>query len=199
MTPTSAVVLMHLQNDVIDPAGTVGRHGNAAEVARRDVLARTAALLAAARSAAVPVAHVGAAYTPATAGGARNVPLFAHHEHDGRRFIGSWAADFHPAVAPVAGDIVHHHFGVIAFEGTTLSRDLTQRGVNHLYLAGVSTHIAVLATTFAATDRGYYVSVVDDCCAAATPELHDTALQTLRLFAEITTSDAAVAAIGPQA
>jgi len=192
---TSAVVLLHMQNDVLDPEGAVGRHGNAAEVLRREVLPNTAALLSAAREAGILVIHIGSGYMPGGQGAGRNVPLFAHHEHDGERFIGTWPAEFHPAVAPTGDDVALYHFGVVGFEGTALARLLTTRGVNHLYIAGVSTHLAVLATTFSAVDRGYYVSIVDDCCAASPGELHTSALGTLRLFATIESSAAVIEAL----
>jgi nicotinamidase-related amidase len=191
-----AVVLLHMQNDVLDPAGAVGRLGNAVEVERRGVLQRTASLLDAARRAGLTVIHVGSGYQQGSQGLARNVPLFAHHEHDGERFIGTWPAEFHPEVAPSGADISLYHFGVVAFEGTPLGRILTVGGINRLYLAGVSTHLAVLATTFAAVDRGYYVTVVEDCCASSPSELHENALETLRLFAKIETSDSVIDGLG---
>ena len=52
----------------------------------------------------------------------------------------------------------------------------------------MSTHYAVLATTFSAADRGYSVTVVEDCCAAATADLHESAMATIRNFAQVTTS-----------
>jgi nicotinamidase-related amidase len=195
MEPGSALVLMHLQNDVIDPTGVVGQGGNAAEVARRGVIGHTRSLLAAARRAGLSVVHIGSGYAPGSEGLGRNVPLFAHHAEDKRRMIGSWAADFHPEVAPAGDDISFYHFGVVGFEGTPLAKILAVRGVNRIYLAGVSTHLAVLATTFSGADRGYFVEVVEDCCASALPEQHDSALQTIRLFGRVTNSVEVVAAL----
>jgi nicotinamidase-related amidase len=192
MATPSALVLMHMQNDVIDPAGHIARNGNAAEVERRGLLTTTGQLLGRARQAGLTVVHIGSAYAPGSEMLCRNVPLFAHHADDKRMLIGTWPADFHPAVAPVAGEHVIHHFGVVGFEGTPLAKIFTVHGVESFLLAGVSTHMAVLATTFSAADRGYAVTVVEDCCAAATPELHETAMQTICLFARVTSSEEAV-------
>jgi nicotinamidase-related amidase len=192
----SALVLMHLQNDVIDPDGMIGRHGNASEMARRGVIDNLRALLAAARAAGCTVVHIGSGYAPGSEGLCRNVPLFAHHGDDRRMLIGTWAADFHPEVAPEGEDISFYHFGVVGFEGTPLAKILSVRGINHFYLAGVSTHFAVLATTFSAADRGYYVTVVEDCCAAASADKHDTALETIACFAQVVSTSEVTKALG---
>jgi nicotinamidase-related amidase len=190
MEQPSALVLMHLQNDVIDPDGEIGRRGNAVEVERRGLIANTRALLRAARQAGMTVVHIGSGYEPGSEGLCANVPLFAHHAQDRRATIGTWAAAFHPDLAPEGDDISFYHFGVVGFEGTPLAKILGVRGITRFYLAGVSTHYAILATTFSAADRGYAVTVVEDCCAAATPELHDAAMVTIANFARTATAGA---------
>jgi nicotinamidase-related amidase len=196
MPPNRALVLMHLQNEVIDPDGAIARKGNAAEMQRRGTIGRLQALLSAARAAGLTVIHIGSGYGPGSEGLCRNVPLFAHHADDRQMMIGTWAAEFHPAVGPVDGEIAFYHFGVVGFEGTPLAKILTVRGITEFFLAGVSTHYAVLATTFSAADRGYRVTVVEDCCAAASAELHDGAMATIRNFATVTTCAGVDAILG---
>jgi nicotinamidase-related amidase len=47
-------------------------------------------------------------------------------------------------------------------------------------VVGVYTNECVETTVRAACDLGYLVTMVDDCCATQTPELHEASLQTLR-------------------
>jgi nicotinamidase-related amidase len=49
-----------------------------------------------------------------------------------------------------------------------------------IVLCGVSTDCCVLATAYAAVDGGAHVRVVQDACAAKTPELHESALRMMR-------------------
>jgi ureidoacrylate peracid hydrolase len=58
----------------------------------------------------------------------------------------------------------------------------------HIYIAGVSTRLVVEAAVFEFTDRGYAVSVLEDCCAAASPQAHADAIAALKLFAQIQSS-----------
>jgi len=53
-----------------------------------------------------------------------------------------------------------------AFAGTGLRQLLADRGVSLVALAGVSTHLVVAATAFAASDAGLDVDVLADACAS---------------------------------
>jgi nicotinamidase-related amidase len=57
------------------------------------------------------------------------------------------------------------------FLGTDLDEVLAQRGTRVLLLAGLVTSTCVLFTAATATQRGYLVKVVSDCCADR-PEMH---------------------------
>jgi nicotinamidase-related amidase len=191
----AAVLALHLQNEIVDPAGTIARRGNAVQVAERRVLQNTARLLAHARSNRMPVFHVGSGYTAGYPELNRNVPLFAEHEKHGSLQVGTWGAAFHPDVAPADGEPQVHHGGIGIFATTGIQKLLTERGVGRLLVAGVSTRLVVEAVVFEATDRGYAVSVVQDCCASASAELHAGALRVLAMFAAIVSVDDVVDAV----
>jgi nicotinamidase-related amidase len=179
------VAVFNMQNEIVHPDGHIGARGNATVVAARGVLANTAALLAAARAHGVPVYYVGSGYNENYDGLNRSVSLFAEHEPQGRLRIGSWGARFHDDIAPHDGDTVLYRGGLGAFAATPIGDMLPAPDAGHIYIAGVSTRLVVEAAVFEFTDRGYAVSVVEDCCAAASPQAHADAIQVLRSFAAI--------------
>jgi nicotinamidase-related amidase len=183
------VTVFNMQNEIIHPDGHIGARGNAALAAQRGILANTAALLAAARSREIPVFYIGSGYNESYDGLNRSVRLFAEHEPDRRLQVGSWGAQFHADIAPRRGDVVLYRPGLGAFATTPIGQLLPAANSAHVYIAGVSTRLVVEAAVFEFTDRGYAVSVVEDCCAAASPQAHDDAIRTLGLFATITSSD----------
>jgi nicotinamidase-related amidase len=182
-----------MQNEIIHPDGKIGARGNAAVVAERGVIPNTAALLAAARAARVPVCYVGSGYNARYDGLNRTVTLFAEHEPEGRLQVGSWGARFHGGIAPQDGDAVFYRGGIGAFAATPIGDHLPAPENTRIYIAGVSTRLVVEAAVFEFTDRGYAVTVVADCCAAASPQAHEDAIKTLRMFAKIESSEQVIA------
>jgi nicotinamidase-related amidase len=189
------VTVFNLQNEIIHPDGSIGARGNAAVVAERGVVPNTAALLAAARAAAVPVFYVGSGYNSRYDGLNRTVTLFAEHEPEGRLQVSSWGARFHDGIEPHDGDTVFYRGGIGAFAATDIGDHLPPPDGTRVYLAGVSTRLVVEAAVFEFTDRGYAVTVVEDCCAAASPQAHEDAVKTLRMFAEIASAEQVIARI----
>jgi nicotinamidase-related amidase len=192
------VAVFNMQNEIIHPDGKIGARGNAAVVAGRGVIANTAALLAAARAAGVPVFYVGSGYNARYDGLNRTVTLFAEHEPEGRLQVGSWGARFHDEIAPQDGDTVFYRGGIGAFAATPVGDHLPAPENTRVYIAGVSTRLVVEAAVFEFTDRGYAVTVVEDCCAAASPQAHEDAIKTLRMFAEIESAGQVIARISPR-
>lgn len=93
---------------------------------------------------------------------------------------GSREADFLEAVAPVDDEIVINKTASGVFSSTNLHYVLTNLGINGLVVVGVYTNECVETTVRDACDLGYQVSIVEDCCATVTPELHEASLKTLR-------------------
>jgi len=83
-------------------------------------------------------------------------------------------------IAPAPGDLVVRKTRVGAFSTTDLDRQLRQRGVRRLILAGVSTSGCLLSTVRDAADRDYELYVLSDASADPDPEVH--AFLTERIF-----------------
>jgi nicotinamidase-related amidase len=81
-------------------------------------------------------------------------------------------------------DLVPPWTGMHSVDAHTFSKwgDKLQAAIRRqssLVLCGVSTDCCVMATALAAVDAGAHVRVVEDACAAKTPELHEQALSLL--------------------
>ncbi len=95
---------------------------------------------------------------------------------------GSRDADFLEVVAPDSNrdEIVINKTASGVFSSTNLHYVLNNMGIESLFVVGVYTNECVETTVRDACDLGYLVTVVEDCCATVTPELHEASLATLR-------------------
>ncbi|MDB5184699.1 MAG: sle [Candidatus Saccharibacteria bacterium] len=83
----------------------------------------------------------------------------------------------HAEVAPEPGDIVVRKTRVGPFTTTDLDRQLHDRQIDTLILAGVSTSGVVLSTVREAADRDYQVFVLEDGSADSDQAVHDMLIQ----------------------
>ena len=95
---------------------------------------------------------------------------------------GSREADFLECVAPDPqhDEIVINKTASGVFSSTNLHYVLKNIGIESLFVVGVYTNECVETTVRDACDLGYLVTVIEDCCATVTPELHRASLETLR-------------------
>ncbi len=191
-----AVLALHLQNEIVHPDGQIGRNGNARQVAERGVLDNARRVMDAARAAGAPVIHIGVGYLRGHPYPTSASPYL--HQMPAQGFLqqGSWGAQFHETVAPAPGDAVLWHTGLGPFCATGLLELLQAYGVRKVLHFGVSTRLVVEASVFEATDRGFPSVVVEDCCAAAKPELHEQGMAILKLFAEVLSAGEAAMLFG---
>ena len=82
----------------------------------------------------------------------------------------------HDALAPEPGDIVVRKTRVGAMLTTDLDKQLRDRGIDTLVLAGLSTSGVVLSTLIEATDRDYQLYVLSDGTDDPDPETRDVLL-----------------------
>lgn len=93
---------------------------------------------------------------------------------------GSREAEFLPPVAPQGDEIIINKTASGVFSSTNLHYILTNLDINSLYICGVYTNECVETTVRDACDLGYFVSLIEDCCATVTPGLQEASLATLR-------------------
>ena len=90
---------------------------------------------------------------------------------------GSWEAQVIPDVAPEANEIVIPKTSSGIFNSTNIDYILRNLGVQFLVIYGVSTDQCVETAVRDAADRGFLVTLVEDCSAAEDQTRHDIAVQ----------------------
>jgi len=186
MSPArSALLVIDMQRDFLDPGGYAAHAGLDVEALRRPLPA-IRNLLATARRLGLLVVHTREGHRPdlsdcpaaklersRAAGAAIGSvgPL-------GRLLVrGEFGHDFIDVLQPLPGEPVVDKPGYGAFHQTDLAQILQTRGIEHLVLSGVTTEVCVHSTLREAVDRGYRCVLAADACGSAHPHLHEAALQ----------------------
>jgi nicotinamidase-related amidase len=85
-------------------------------------------------------------------------------------------------LAPKADDIVILKTTDSALTGSNLRLILRNMGIENVVVAGIFTDQCVSSTVRSLADESFNVLVVDDCCAAATMELHAKELEIINMI-----------------
>lgn len=178
------LLVVDFVNGFVDPRAFGG--GNIPEA-----VARTRTLLAAARAAAVPVAHTRIVFAEDGSDHnvfVRKVPTLASlTEH-------APAAQIVDALAPLPGELVVRKRLPSAFFGTALAEWYAAAGVDTLFVAGCTTSGCVRASVVDAMSAGFRPMVVVDCVGDRAPEPHAANLFDLgQKCADLVSCDEAVA------
>jgi len=160
---TTAFVIVDMQNDFCHADGYYARAGrNISQLAA--ATAPVARLLERARAVGLTVAFTRLVHDEARGAMEERHTIKPRlwTAHGKRLTPGTWGADVLDALRPAPGELIIDKYGFSAFDDTTLEKDLHERGIKTLLLAGVVTYACVLATGFAAFDRGFDVLLVKD-------------------------------------
>jgi biuret amidohydrolase len=179
--PTSAIIAVHWQYDVVAPGGALSRTF-AKSVGERGVVAKSAKLFDYARRAGAHIVYVIVQKE------LRNTPHIANNslwnlmKRTDQFFEGTRGVEILDELAPSPQDVVIHHDRISCFYGTSLLSYLVGTHIKDVYLTGVATNVAVDHTAKDAVQYGFNTYLIEDCCAAADMKMHDAALMTLRVL-----------------
>jgi ureidoacrylate peracid hydrolase len=181
----SALVLGDLQNDFLHCGGAYGRAG----LSNPDIAAlpdRLVPLVRAARAQGVPIVATLFTLVPGRGG----EPLISPHLKSLRPFLGkgdfapgAWGQQLVEELAPA--DIAIEKVAYSAFHASRLEWVLRKYGVTQLYFTGIVTNGGVASTVRDAHVREFECTVIEDGCAAFSPQLHQAAIEGLRPIARI--------------
>jgi len=182
--PSSALVIIDMQRDFIEPGGFGETLGNDVSLLTASVPA-TQAVLRAWRRAGGLVIHTREAHRPDLSdcpGAKRDRGNPALRIGDpgpmGRILIaGEPGNQIIDALAPVEGEIVIDKPGKGAFYSTPLQSLLQERGIRTLIFMGVTTEVCVQTSMREANDRGYDGLLLEDCTESYFPAFKAAALQ----------------------
>ena len=92
------------------------------------------------------------------------------------------SSDIIDELKPKAHDLVLQKNTSGTFISTRLDSSLNNMGIKTLIVTGVVTNFCVHSTAREASDYGFDVIIVEDCCAAWSPEIHEAALKSFSLL-----------------
>ncbi len=183
----SAVVMIDMQRDFLEPGGFGETLGNNVSLLSA-AIGPSKALLAGARRLGMLVVHTREGHRPDMADAPpakveRGEPSKRIGDSGpmGRILIrGERGHDIVDELAPVAGEPVVDKPGKGAFFATDLQAILSNRGIENLIVGGVTTEVCVHTTVREANDRGYRCVVAADCCGSYFPEFHEVGLRMIK-------------------
>lgn len=176
----TALLIIDMQRDFLDPAGYVAQTGVDVGILRRTI-GPVRRLLAAARAARIKVIHTREGHRPdlsdltafkqRRAAGA-GAPIGSTGPLGRLLVRGEPGHAIIDEVAPLPGETVIDKPGFGAFYATDLELVLRAAGISALTIAGVTTDVCVHSTLREAVDRGFECTTVGDACAAGDPAIH---------------------------
>jgi ureidoacrylate peracid hydrolase len=185
---STALVLIDLQNDVLDPDGAFTR-GNFTTPEMRAVVSRVAP---AAKALKARKGFVAASLFTLWPDG-NGEPMFSQHNRNLRGALrkgdfapSSWGQATTAAITPFV-DVTVFKVSQSAFFNTPLDWILRHAGADTLAFAGIATNASVAATVRDAHLRDYHCVVLADGCAAFNPAAHEAGLNELKPLAHIMT------------
>jgi biuret amidohydrolase len=107
--------------------------------------------------------------------------------------------DIIPELYPLQTEPVIDKPGKGAFYQTDLELMLRNRGIDTLFVCGVTTEVCVNTTVREANDRGFRCIVLSDCCASYFPKFHEAGLAMIKaqggIFGSVTGSRSLLASL----
>ena len=180
----TAVVMIDMQRDFLEPGGFGAMLGNDVSLLR-PIVPACVRLLALARAHGMAVIHTQEAHDAQLADcppskrarGALSCGIGDPGPLGRVLVAGEPGAGFVPELLPQPGDIVLRKPGKGAFHATSLDAILHAKGITHLLIGGVTTEVCVQSTMREANDRGYECLLVTDCAASYFPQFHAAVIE----------------------
>jgi nicotinamidase-related amidase len=174
--------------DIMHPQGKIA--GSAKHAAERNVIARANRALEIARERGWLSILVKVGFNAGYPDQPRHSAMFGRAHEFGALEQGQAGMAFHPDLKAELADMVIIKPRVSAFYSTGLEAALRARKIERLVIAGVSSAWAVQSAVRDAHDRDYQVLVLEDACAAANEEEHQSSMALLARIARVIGTDA---------
>jgi nicotinamidase-related amidase len=203
---TTALLVIDMQRDFVDPGGFGEALGNDVSLLGRAV-APTRRVLDAARAAGMLVIHTREGHRPdlsdcppAKLARGRLTSGIGDPGPMGRILIrGEYGHDIVDSLKPLPKEPVVDKPGKGAFYATDLEAMLRNRGITSLVVTGVTAEVCVQTTVREANDRGFECLVLSDCIASYFPEFYEMTLRMVKaqggIFGWVAPSEAFLAAL----
>lgn len=202
----TAVVIIDMQRDFLEPGGFGESLGNDVSLLRV-AIEPCQALLAGARRNQMTIIHTREGHRPDLSDapkakverGEPSMRIGAPGPMGRILIRGERGHDIIPALYPRPGEPVIDKPGKGAFFATDLHAIFNNRGIDTLIVCGVTTEVCVHTTVREANDRGFRCIVPGDCCGSYFPEFHEMGLRMIKaqggIFGWVTDSSSILSAL----
>jgi len=166
--PSTALLVVDVQNDFADPSGSLSVRGGA------DIVPRLNAEIQRAMEVGATVIYTQDWHPPSTPHFAKDGGIWPVH-----CVTDTWGAAFHPALVVAGPSVRKGSNGEDGYSGFTMRDPVTgadrptelesmlrEQGVSRVVIGGLATDYCVRATAMDAVDRGFAVAVLTDAVAA---------------------------------
>src|SRR5262252_2698068 len=203
---STALMIIDMQRDFVEPGGFGEALGNDVSILR-STIAPTKAVLETARKLGLLIIHTREGHRPDLADcpptkivRGRGDKRIGDAGPMGRILVrGERGHDIVPELYPKPGEIVLDKPGKGAFYATDLELMLRNHGIKSLIVCGVTTEVCVNTTVREANDRGFECVVLSDCVGSYFPEFQKAALAMVKaqggIFGWVSDSKRALAAL----
>jgi len=205
-TKSTAVLLIDMQRDFLEPGGFGETLGNDVSLLRRTI-EPCQDVLKAARDLGLSVIHTREGHRPDLTDAPPSKLARGKLETGigddgpmGRILIrGEIGHDIIPELAPNLGEPIIDKPGKGAFYETDLHLILQNRGIKTLIVCGVTTEVCVHTTVREANDRGYECLVLEDCVGSYFPEFQRVGIEMIKaqggIFGWVSDSSSVISAL----
>lgn len=184
---TTALLIIDMQRDFVDPGGFGEALGNDVSLLRKAV-APTQRVLEAARRMGLFVIHTREGHRadlsdlPANKKARGRLKTGIGDEGPMGRILvrGEYGHDIVDELRPLPSEPVVDKPGKGAFYATDLDSILKNRGIRQLVVCGVTTEVCVHTSVREANDRGYDALVLEDCVGSYFPEFQEAAIKMIK-------------------
>ena len=190
---TTALMLIDMQNDFLHPKGAYGRAGQKSE-AIAALPERLVSIANAVRGSGGWIVSTHFTLVPAKG----EEPFISPHLRQLRPFLGK--GDFQPGAfghqlidALQPADLTVEKIAFSAFFQSRLEWVLQRAGIRTLIFGGIVTNGGVASTVRDAHVRDFHCVVLEDGCAAFSPQAHDSSIGSLSTIARISNCDEMIA------
>jgi nicotinamidase-related amidase len=205
-TKLTAMLLIDMQRDFLEPGGFGETLGNDVSLLRRTI-EPCQDVLKAARDVGLSVIHTREGHRPDLTDAPPSKLARGKLETGigddgpmGRILIrGEIGHDIIPELAPNLGEPIIDKPGKGAFYETDLHLILQNRGIKTLIVCGVTTEVCVHTTVREANDRGYECLVLEDCVGSYFPEFQRVGIEMIKaqggIFGWVSDSSSVISAL----
>ncbi|MGY1743236.1 MULTISPECIES: cysteine hydrolase family protein [unclassified Blastococcus] len=179
---TTALLVVHLQEDIVSEGSAFGAIF-AAEATARHVVQNTNTAMRAVRDRGGLVVALRIAFAPDHSDLEPTLPLLQMVAQAGCLAEGTRGAQLVEKLEIDPSDVVLTHRRPGPFTGSDLADRLTERGIETVVVCGVATNASVEGAVRQAADLGFRVVVLTDATSAADAGSHEASLASMGLFA----------------